>query len=77
MFDQSGTRTFWHPPWGPLAQVPSSRAMAIIGTETNTTTMEHPVNHQNMEICIEDQTDLSSIVRRFVNVLIMLGFMSA
>ncbi|KAG4387022.1 hypothetical protein JHK82_031079 [Glycine max] len=51
--------------------------MAIIGTETNTTTMEHPVNHQNMEICIEDQTDLSSIVRRFVNVLIMLGFMSA
>lgn len=30
----------------------------------NTTTMEQPANHHNKDIHVEDQTDLSLIVRR-------------
>ncbi|KHN31909.1 hypothetical protein glysoja_035904 [Glycine soja] len=38
--------------------------MAIIRTGTNTTPMEQLTNHQNEDVHIEDETDLSSIVRR-------------
>ncbi|KAL5147354.1 hypothetical protein HKD37_06G017050 [Glycine soja] len=38
--------------------------MAITRTRTNTIAMEQSTNHHNEDIHVEDQTDLSSIVRR-------------